>query len=50
MEKKIKEGVLLPIKNYDKYRVNIRLREDKIYLGNKNHEVSYYLNNWDIIN
>lgn len=49
MEKKIKEKALLPILNNTKYRVNIKKRDGNIYLGTKNYEVNYYLNNWEII-
>ncbi len=49
MEKKIKERALLPILDNTKYRVNIKKRAGNIYLWTKEHEVNYYLNNWNII-
>ncbi len=49
MEKKMKEGAILEVGHGKRYRINIKTREDKIYLGTKDHEMSYYLNNWDII-
>lgn len=49
MEKKVHEGAILEIMNGKRYRVNIKIREDKVYLGNMNHEMNYYLNNWGII-
>ena len=49
MEKKVHEKAILDIVSYDKYRVKIDLRDDKVYLGNRQHEMSYFLNKWDII-
>lgn len=49
MEKKMHEGAILEILNGKKYRVNIKFRNDKVYLGNMNHEMGYYLNNWNLI-
>lgn len=49
MEKKMHEGAILEILNGKKYRVNIKFRNDKVYLGNMNHEMNYYLNNWNLL-
>ncbi len=49
VEQKVHEKAILEINNGNTYRVNIRMREGKIYLGNKEHEMGYYFNNWDII-
>jgi len=49
MEKKLAEKAIHYIVSYKKYRVKIDLREGKVYLGNKSHEMNYYLNNWDVI-
>lgn len=49
MEKKMHEKAILKIESHKRYRVTIKFREGKIYLGNLNHEVGYYLNNWGII-
>lgn len=49
IEKKVYQRAILPIMSNTRYRVNIKIREDSIYLGSKNHEMSYYLNNWDLI-
>ena len=49
MEKKIKEKVIHEVGHGNRYRVNIKTREGNIYLGNKNNEMNYYLNNWSII-
>jgi hypothetical protein len=49
MEKKLAEKAIHYVKSYKKYRVKIDVREGKIYLGNRNHEMNYYLNNWEVI-
>lgn len=49
MERKVHEKAILEINKGKNYRVNISVRNEKIYLGNRNHEMSYFLNNWDII-
>ncbi len=49
VEKKIQERALLPIMEGKKYRVTIKFRNDKVYLGNMNHEMNYFLNNWELI-
>lgn len=49
MEKKLTEKAIHYVQSYKKYRVKIDIREEKIYLGNRNHEMNYYLNNWEVI-
>ena len=49
MERKIYEKAILSIDQYKKYRVNIKIRNNKITLGTKEHDVSYFLDRWDII-
>lgn len=49
MEKKVHEKAILEILNGKRYRINIKVRDNKVYLGNKEHEMNYYLNNWEII-
>jgi hypothetical protein len=49
MEKKIKERAALPVQNGERYRISIKERNGKIYLGKKEYEIDYYLNNRDII-
>ena len=49
MEKKVAEKAIIYVQSYKKYRVKIDVREDKIFLGNRNHEMKYYLNNWEVI-
>ena len=31
------------------YALSVKLRDEKIYLGNKNHEMGYFLDNWNLI-
>lgn len=49
MEKKVHEKAILEVGHGKRYRINIKIRDKKIYLGNKEHEMNYYLNNWKII-
>jgi hypothetical protein len=49
MEKKVYEGSILYVENGKKYRVVIKFREGNIYLGNMQHEMNYYLNNWNLV-
>jgi Holliday junction resolvase len=49
MEKKVCEKAILKVGHGKRYRVNIKFREGNVYLGNKKHQMNYYLNNWEII-
>lgn len=49
MEKKVHEKAILEVGQGKLYRIVIKFRNNKIYLGNMDHEMGYYLNNWDII-
>jgi Holliday junction resolvase-like predicted endonuclease len=49
MQKFIDQKIILLIDKNTRYRVNISLRDGKIYLGNQNNEVSYNLGKWDMI-
>lgn len=49
VERKVHEKAILEVGHGKRYRVNIKLREDKIYLGSKDHEMIYFLNNWGLI-
>lgn len=40
---------ILVINKDTKYRLNIKIRDNKLYLGNKENESSYFLNKWDLI-
>ena len=32
-----------------RYRVNLKIRNEKLYLGNLENDASYFMNNWDIL-
>ena len=49
VEQKVHEKAILEINKGNTYRVNIKVRDGKIFLGTKEHEMSYYFNNWDVI-
>lgn len=49
MEKKMHEGAILEVGHGKRYRVNIKFRDDKVYLGNRDHEMGYFLDNWNLI-
>jgi hypothetical protein len=49
MERKIKERAALPVWKGERYRISIKERNGKIYLGKKEYEINYYFNNWEII-
>ena len=49
MEKKVHEKAILEVGHGKRYRVNIKFRDDTIYLGTKAHDMNYYLNNWALI-
>lgn len=49
VERKIKEGAVFSVNKRTGYALNIKFRDNKIYLGNMDHEMNYFLDNWDII-
>lgn len=49
MEKKVHEKAILEVNHGKRYRVNIKFRNNTVYLGNKSHDMNYYLNNWSLI-
>jgi hypothetical protein len=49
IEKKVHEKAILEVGHGKCYRVNIKFREDKVYLGNMDHEMGCYLDNWNLI-
>ncbi|MBI5414475.1 hypothetical protein HZA38_03080 [Candidatus Peregrinibacteria bacterium] len=49
VEKKVHEKAILEILSGTRYRVTIKFREGKIYLGNMDHEMRYFLDNWGLI-
>ena len=49
IERKIKESAIFSVNNKTGYALSVKLRNEKIYLGNKNHEIGYFLDNWSLI-
>jgi len=49
MEKKVHEQAIREVGHGKRYRINIKVREGKVYLGTKEHQMNYYLNNWNIV-
>jgi len=49
MKKIIYEKDFLETDHGRRFRINIRFRDGKIYLGTEEHVADYYLNNWEII-
>jgi len=49
VERKIKEGAIFSVNKQTGYALNIKFRDNKIYLGNMEHEMDYFLDNWSLI-
>ncbi len=49
MERKVKERVILEVGHGQRYRINIKLRNQKVYLGTLENDMDYFFNNWEII-
>ncbi len=49
IQKNIDQKNILVINKNTRYRVNIRIRENKLFLGNKQNDMSYFMNNWSSI-
>jgi len=49
MQKNVDQKNILVINKNTRYRVNLKFRDGKLYLGNKENDASYFLNNWLII-
>jgi HB1, ASXL, restriction endonuclease HTH domain len=48
IERKIKERAIYEVNNKTGYALSIKIRDNKIYLGG-GHDMSYFLNKWDLI-
>ena len=48
IERKIKEGAVYAVNNQTGYALTIKIREGKIFLGG-GHDMSYFLDNWELI-
>lgn len=49
IQKNIDQHNILVVNKGTRYRVNIRIRSGKLYLGNKENDASYFMNNWSLI-
>lgn len=49
MEKQLTEGNILKVNQNKHYVVSIKIRDNKIYLGNLNNCIDYFVDNWKII-
>ena len=49
IEKNVAQKNILLINNNTRYRINVRIREGKLFLGNKENNMSYFMNNWSLI-
>lgn len=46
VEKKVHEKAILEVSHGLRYRINIKLRNNSVYLGTLDNEMNYFLNNW----
>lgn len=49
IEKKVHDKAILEVGHGARYRVNIKMRNNNVYLGNLDHEMNYFLNNWSLV-
>lgn len=49
IEKLVHEKAILEVGHGLRYRVNIKIRNNKVYLGTLDNNMDYFLNNWGII-
>lgn len=49
IQKNVDQKNILLINKNTRYRVNIRLRDDKLFLGNKENDMSYFMNRWELL-
>lgn len=49
VQRNIVQKNILVVNKETRYRVNIRIREGRLFLGNKENDMSYYMNNWGLI-
>lgn len=49
VEKLVQQKIILEVGQGKRYRVNIKFRDEKVYLGNLENDMEYYLNNWKLI-
>jgi len=49
VQKQINDGKISTISGYDKYRVVIISYNGKVFIGNRENEVTYFFNNWSLL-
>lgn len=49
IQKNVDQQNIRVIDKGQRYRVNMSIRDNKLYLGNRENEMSYFLNNWSLI-
>lgn len=49
IEKLVDEKIILEVGHGKRYRVNIKFRNGRVYLGVKDNDMKYFLNNWELI-
>jgi hypothetical protein len=49
LEKKIHERAIRTVNEGTRYRVTIKIRDGHVSMGTRDHDVTYYLNNWNVI-
>ena len=49
IEKNVVQKNILFVANDTRYRINIRIRDSKLFLGNKENDMSYFMDNWRLI-
>jgi len=49
LEQKLHERAILKINKGNSYRMTLKFADNKLYLGRREHEVTYFLNNWKVI-
>lgn len=49
IEKLVGEKIILEVGHGKRYRVNIKFRNEGVYLGKKDNDMNYFLNNWELV-
>lgn len=49
IEKKVHDKAVLEVGHGLRYRINIKFRNNSVYLGTLDHEMNYFLNNWSVL-
>lgn len=49
VERKVHDRAILEVGHGLRYRINIKFRNNNVYLGTMEHEMNYFLNNWSAV-